>query len=225
MRWSLLDGSPRGRRSNTAFLFGHLGHGLAQAGQNVEIRHLAVPAERHAAPEYFARAERFLLGFPLYTDAMPGQVMDFIERLAPLCGRTGNPPVAFLVQSGFPEPGQSRAVEALLERLARRLGSEYLGTIVKGGVEGIQTMPSWMTHKLVGRMQAIGRSLGKTGTMDARALRQLAGPEWLRGWRAPIMRLAVGLGTAMYWNGELKKNGAYERRFDKPYAPGAPACS
>jgi NAD(P)H-dependent FMN reductase len=225
MRWSLLNGSPRGRRSNTAILFGHLARGLAQAGQSVEIRHLAVPAERKAAPEYFAQAERFLLGFPLYTDAMPGQVMDFIERLEPLCGRADNPPVAFLVQSGFPEPGQSRAVEALLERLARRLGSEYLGTIVKGGVEGIQLMPPWMTRKLVGRIEAIGLTLGKTGTIDAKALRELAGPDWLRGWRAPILRLVVGLGSTMSWNGELKKNGAYERRFDRPYAPEAPACS
>lgn len=86
-------------------------------------------------------------------------------------------------------------------------------------------MPSWMTRKLVGRIEAIGRTLGETGTMDQKALRQLAGPDWLRGWRAPILKLMVGFEGTMHWNGELKKNGAYERRFGKPYAPEAPACS
>jgi NAD(P)H-dependent FMN reductase len=220
MRWSLLNGSPRGRRSNTAVLFGHLRRGIEQAGHAVEIRHLAVPADRADAPGYFAGAERFLLGFPLYTDAMPGQVMDFIERLEPLCGRANNPPVAFLVQSGFPEPGQSRAVEALLERLARRLGSAYLGTIVKGGVEGIQAMPPWMIRKTTRRIETIGRSLGETGVIDPKALRDLAGREWFQGWRLPIVKVASRLESDMYWNGILKKNGAYERRLDKPYAAG-----
>ena len=44
--------------------------------------------------------------------------------------REGNPPVGFVVQSGFPEGLHSRYVERYLEKLAARLGSPYLGTIV-----------------------------------------------------------------------------------------------
>ena len=47
----------------------------------------------------FEKAECVLLGFPLYTDAMPGIVKAFIDRLEPFIGRKHNPPIGFLVQS------------------------------------------------------------------------------------------------------------------------------
>ena len=86
----------------------------------------------------FAGAECVLLGFPLYTDAMPGMVKHFIEALEPLAGRKDNPSLGFLVQSGFPEGLHSRYVERYLEKLAERLGCPYLGTIVKGNGEGVR---------------------------------------------------------------------------------------
>ena len=39
----------------------------------------------------FADAECVWLGFPLYTDGMPGIVKTFIEALEPLKGREDNP--------------------------------------------------------------------------------------------------------------------------------------
>ena len=219
MRYTLLDGSPRAR-SNTGLLLRALARGLEAEGQEIELRHLARPRDRAEAPELFARAECVVLGFPLYTDSMPGQVMELIERLEPRIGQP-NPPIAFLVQSGFPEPGQSRAVERYLELLARRLRSRYLGTIVRGGVEGIQAQPPQMTRKLFARLERIGRTLGRTGALDARELRELAGPEWWTGLRRPLLRFFSWLGARMYWNRKLQQNGAYERRFDRPYAGGA----
>ncbi len=218
MRWTLLDGSPRGKRSNTAILLGALSRGLGSAGQQAEIVHLSAPRERARAAKLFAGAERVLLGFPLYTDAMPGLVKEFCESLEPLQGRPGNPPIAFLVQSGFPEPGQSRPIERWLELFAARLGSPYLGTIVKGGVEGIQAMPAWMTRGLLGKMEVLGRTLGETGALDRRLLEKLAGPDWLNGWRLPFLHAAIALGSTPYWKRTLKKNGAWERRRVQPYA-------
>ncbi len=218
MHWTLLDGSPRGRRSNTTILLGRMARGLEAAGCTTELHHLALPRERAEAPALDARAERFLLGFPLYTDAMPGQVMELFERLEPLQGRAGNPPTAFLVQSGFPEAGQSRAIERYLERLAARLGAPYLGTIVKGGIEGIQSMPAWMTRRLKERFEAIGRGLGATGRLDPRALRELAGPDWFRSWRRPVLRAVIALGSTQSWTRTLKANGAYAERLARPYS-------
>ncbi len=216
MRWTLLDGSPRGRRSNTSVMLGRLVRGLESAGEEAEILHLAQPAVAAAAPERFAGSERFVLGFPLYTDAMPGQVMDFIERLAPYAGRPANPPVAFLVQSGFPEAGQSRAVVRYLELLAKRLGSLYLGTIVRGGVEGIQRAPEKKTRRLLAGIENLGHDLGFHGQLEAAALRELAGPERFAGLSALIVRLILPLAN-LEWNRRLRENGAYARRFDRPY--------
>ena len=172
MHWALINGSPRGKRGNTVILLGHLARGLAETGHSTEVVHLALPRGQATAKEQFRRAERIVLAFPLYTDAMPGQVMELVESLEEFCGRAENPPIAFLVQSGFPEAGQCRAVEHWLELFAKRLGARHLGTIVKGGVEGIQAMPQWMTRRLFRRIEALGRSLGSTGRFDPNALRE-----------------------------------------------------
>jgi len=215
MRYTLLDGSPRAR-SNTGLLLGALAKGLEAEGHTVDIYRLARPRDRAQAPALFAAAERVVLGFPLYTDAMPGQVKELFEALEPRQGKQ-NPPLGFLVQSGFPEAGQSRAVERYLELLARRLGSPYLGTIVKGGVEGIQVQPAWIKARLLGRLEAIGRTLGRTGQLDPRELRALSGRDWYGPLGRLLARLFMWMGKKMYWDPQLKKNGAYERRFDRPF--------
>jgi NAD(P)H-dependent FMN reductase len=219
MRWTLVDGSPRGKRSNTAFLLEALARGLEAAGHATELLHLALPAEADAAPERFAAAERVVLGFPLYTDAMPGQVMEFIERLEPFQGRPSSPPVAFLIQSGFPEPGQSRAVERYLELLAARLGSRYLGTIVKGGGMSARTPAA---ARWVRALEELGRDLGQADHLDPGRLRRFAGPDWFEGWRALVLRLVLRFRANPKFDQFLAKNGAFERRYDRPYAAAAP---
>ena len=219
MRWTLVDGSPRGKRSNTAFLLEALARGLEAAGHATELLHLALPAEADAAPERFAAAERVVLGLPLYTDAMPGRVMEFIERLEPLQKRASNPPVAFLIQSGFPEPGQSRAVERYLKLLAARLGARYLGTIVKGGGMSARNPAA---ARWVREIEELGQNLGQVDHLDPGRLRLFAGPDWFEGWRGLILRLVLRFRANPKFDRLLAKNGAFERRYDRPYAVGAP---
>lgn len=215
MRYALIDGSPR-RRSNTGILLAAVARGLEAAGHAVEIAHLAHPRDRARAPELFAAAERVVLGFPLYTDAMPGLVKELIEALEPRQGKP-NPPLAFLVQSGSPEAGQSRSVVRYLELLAVRLGSQYLGAIVKGRVEGIQRQPPEMTRHLLARLEAVGGTLGRTGRLDPRELRDLAGPDWPGPFWRLYVRLVLWTKGKGFWDARLKENGTYERRWDQPY--------
>ncbi len=188
-------------------------------GHTSEVHHLN---RQHDLPRFtqaFADAECVLLGFPLYTDSMPGLVKVFIETLEVYRDRAGNPPIGFLVQSGFPESTHSRHVERYLERLADRLGSPYLGTIVKGGVEGIQIMPDSMTRKLYTGLQQIGHTFAQTGRFDPDRLRTLAKPEWYPAYLAPVFKLFVKTPLATsYWDSQLKKNGVYDQRFARPYA-------
>jgi hypothetical protein len=223
MRFAVINGSPRGSRGNTAILLDHLTRGLNAAGCSTEIEHLSRPHSHPRAKALFQRCERVLIAFPLYTDSMPGQVMAFFESLEDLCGRVNNPSVAFLVQSGFPEAGQSRAIEHWLGLFAKRLGAPYLGTIVKGSIEGIQAMPPWMTRKLFKKIERMGHDLGTSDRLDPKALRELAGPEWTRRWRLPFLKPWIRLGAATYWDGQLKANGVFERRFDRPFAEMGPA--
>jgi hypothetical protein len=199
-------------------LLDHLTRGLQAAGCSTEVEHLSLPHSQTRAKALFQRCERVLIAFPLYTDAMPGQVMAFFESLEDLCGRANNPRVAFLVQSGFPEAGQSRAVEHWLGLLAKRLGTPYLGTIIKGSIEGIQVMPAWMTRRMFKKIERIGYQLGASDRLDPKALRALAGPDWTSRWRLPFLKPWIRLGAGFYWDGQLKSNGAFERRFERPFA-------
>lgn len=219
-RLTLFNGSPRGHKANTALLLEKFLDGFqAVPGHTAEVHHLN---RQHDLPHFtqaLAEAECVLLGFPLYTDSMPGLVKAFIETLEVYRGRAGNPPIGFLVQSGFPESTHSRHVERYLERLAARLGSPYLGAIVKGGVEGIQIMPDNMTRKLYTGLRQIGHAFAQTGRFDPDLLHALAKPEWYPAYLAPFFKFFVKTPAAtFYWDGQLKKNGVYNQRFARPYA-------
>jgi len=219
-RLTIFNGSPRGRKGNTQLLMEHFLKGFTSLeGRSGEIYHLNHLQDAASFSQAFGEAECVWLGFPLYTDAMPGIVKAFIESLKAFQIRPGNPPLGFLVQSGFPEAAHSRFVERYLERLAGRLGSPYLGTIVKGGAEGTRIMPENMTRNLFTTLEQLGRIFGETGLLDPDLLSSLAKPERYPAYMAPVFKLFAKLPVSQfYWNGQLKKNGAYERRFDRPLA-------
>jgi hypothetical protein len=218
----LLNGSPRGARSNSLKMMSRVAEGWSSAGDRVaevEVLHLADRDDFTRALEEFGKAGTVLLGFPLYTDSMPGLVKSYIEALAPYCGRPGNPRLAFLVQSGFSEPLHSRPVARYLEKLAARLGSPYGGTIVRGGGEALQAMPEQASERLWTRLRALGASLAATGSFDPSLLEQVARAERFSPTKAAAWRLLLKLPpTQFYWNGQLKKNGAWKARFARPYA-------
>ena len=171
--------------------------------------------------EAFARAECVLLGFPLYTDSMPGVLKHFIEALEPLVNRKNNPPIGFLVQSGFPEALHSRYVERYLEKLAARLGSPYLGTIIKGNGEGIRVTPPEMNNNLFNNLQALGAGLATNGQLDPELILHTAHPERFPTILGPIFQVFLRLPLShSYFDDMLKKNGAFEQRFARPFLEG-----
>jgi hypothetical protein len=126
--------------------------------------------------------------------------------------------MGFLVQSGFPESAHSRFVEAYVQKLAWRLGSPYLGTIVKGGCEGVRMMPENMNRKLFLGLRVLGRGLALNGLLDHANLVQLSKPERYPAILTPVIKLLSRTPLlSFYWDKQLKDNAAYEKRFDKPY--------
>jgi hypothetical protein len=216
----LLDGSPRGLRSNSMKMLSRVAQGWESGGgAPPEVLHLAQPGGIERAVARFGAADAVLLGMPLYTDAMPGLVMAFIEALSPRVGAV-NPPLGFLVQSGFPEALHSRPLERYLEKLARRLGSPYAGTIVRGGGESLQSVPDRANGRLWTRLRLLGEQFARDGRFGAESLRAVAGVERLPAPAAALLALAFRLpGSQFYWNRQLKRNGAWDRRFAAPYAP------
>lgn len=217
---TVFNGSPRGKTGNTQILLEQFVDGFeANARRSHEMHHLNRISDAERFQQAFAEAEHVLLGFPLYDDAMPGIVKAFIETLEPFCRRPNNPSIAFLVQSGFPEAAHSRYVERYLEKLSVRLGCPYAGTIVKGNGEDVRSMPPEKNRRLFETLHQLGKVYGNTGWFDPTLLEKLAKPERFPKITLPLFRLLLKTNIAnMPWDNQLKKNGAYERRFARPYA-------
>ncbi|MGA2887466.1 MAG: NAD(P)H-dependent oxidoreductase [Terracidiphilus sp.] len=221
----LLNGSPRGLRSNSIKMLARAAEGWERGGgRTPEVLHLARRGSFDQAVEAFAEADVVLLGMPLYTDSMPALVKAFIEALAPRVATTHsgskNPTLGFLVQSGFPEALHSRPLERYLEKLARRLGSPYAGTIVRGGGESLQQMPDAMNRKLWARLRMLGEQLARDDRFGEAELKAVASTERFSALTATILSVVGKLPiTQFYWNMQLKKNGAWDRRFAAPYGP------
>jgi multimeric flavodoxin WrbA len=216
VRLTFFNGSPRGRKGNTPIMLEQLAQGF---GNPSETYHLVRMKETEKMVQAFAQAECAIIGFPLYTDAMPGLVKHFIEALEPLVERGNNPPLGFLVQSGFPEGLHARYIERYLEKLAARLGSPYLGTIVKGNGEGTRMMPPQMNQDLFANLQALGAGLAANGRLDPGLLKTIASPERYPAILSPVFQVFLRLPVAhSYFDGMLKKNGAFERRFARPFS-------
>jgi hypothetical protein len=215
----LLNGSPRGERSNSMKMLSRVADGWeGGGGEEPEVLHLARKSDFDRAVTAFAEVDVVLLGFPLYTDAMPALAKEYIEALAPRTCADGNPRLAFLVQSGFPEASHSRPLERYLEKLARRLDSPCAGTIVRGGGEALQMMPEEANKKLWSRLRVLGEQLARDGRFGAAELKAIAGIERFSPLTTALLTVAVRLPIVQfYWNMQLKKNGAWERRFAAPY--------
>lgn len=212
---TLFNGSPRGPHGNSPIFLEQLAKGFGGDGKMIHLVNVDSTQEHVQA---FSKAKTAWIAFPLYTDAMPGIVKHFFEALEPFVGRPNNPPLGFIVQSGFPEGLHSRFIERYLEKLAKRLGSPYLGTIVKGNGEGVRIMPEKMNHKLFANLQAIGKNLAIGEKPDPLVFANIATPEHFPAILAPVFQLFVKLPIAhSYFDEMLKKNNAYERRFDQPF--------
>jgi NAD(P)H-dependent FMN reductase len=217
MQLAIINGSPRYKNSNSAILVQQFLKGF-QSNSVTTLSYLSGAENRKKAVADFASSNTVLIIFPLYTDCMPGIVKEFFEDLIKI-ESIGQKKIGFIVQSGFPESIHSIALERYLEKLTKRLGHIYLGTVIKGGVEGIKIMPPGMTKKLFSQFEQLGRYFAEFQNFDPQIMKQLRNPYRLSSLRIMFFKLMSKTGlTNYYWNMNLKKNNAFEKRFDKPFS-------
>lgn len=215
MRYLVCNGSPRGDAGFTAVLTRQFVAGLREAGAEADLLLIDNPARHPEAAQRLAEADVAVVFFPLYTDAMPGILLSVIEHLEPYRGNLQGHTLGFAVHSGFPEAVHGRAVERYLDRLAALLGVDYAGTAVLGG-------NPW-SEKRLAAVHALGRRFVPAGhRFDPAMLARAAFRERFRTGELLLLRPLAALGVFnRYFNGELRKNGAFGHRFDRPYAPDA----
>jgi len=212
MRYLLCNGSPKGSTGNTARILDALAEGISSApGQHIIRANLNRVQEHESVVSTLLESEVIIIAFPLYTDAMPGITMAFIEALRPHIDRFETHTFCFIVQSGFPERIHCEPVEKYLVRLTEILGAKYGGTLILGG--GMMMNP-----KRFQIVNHIGARLSDTHIFDETCIKKatplIRFPVVSRG----IISLATKLPIAQsFWDSQLRANGAYERRFDHPY--------
>jgi len=219
MKLAVFNGSPRGKNSNSAVLIKQFLKGYQAVGSSeVSVSKLSNRKALAENLDVAGRAENIIIVFPLYTDCMPGIVMEFFEALA---GEKANEfqRLGFIVHSGFPESLQSEYVERYLTKFAKRTGFDYLGTIIKGGSEGLRMMPPKMTRKLFSRFYELGFYFAENGGFSVEINKALRNPRRMPGLMRALFPLLSKIGlTNMYWNMNLKKNNAYAKRYAQPFA-------
>ena len=218
MKLVIFNGSPRYKKSNSKILIEHFLNGYNKIYSTpIPVHYLANRKQKDEQKEIFQQSEIVIIVFPLYTDCMPGIVKEFFESIVEL-KLTSSKKIGFVVQSGFPEAIHSIYIERYLEKLTKRMQCEYLGTIIKGGVEGIQIMPPTMTKKLFGRFERLGEHFAKNEEFSPEIKKILRKPFKLSPVRVFLFSLISRTGlTNFYWNSNLKKHNAFSNRFDKPF--------
>jgi NAD(P)H-dependent FMN reductase len=219
MKLTVFNGSPRYKKSTTDIILNSFLKGFKETKANTfEIAYLVRSKDSNEFIKMFDKAEKVLLAFPLYHDSMPAIVKTFIESLKPFCENKDNPNIGFSVHSGFPEAHHSRYVERYLKKLSKRLGCEYIGTIVKGNMHRVDEVPAFITKRLLEPYCELGKLFGKTGKFDQDILEKLSKPEKFTGFMLWMLKLLskTPLPT-LGWDKKLKKSGTFEKRYAKPY--------
>jgi hypothetical protein len=109
-------------------------------------------------------------------------------------------------------------VERYLARLTEKLGSPYLGTIVKGNGEGTRIRSAEGNQPLFENLLSLGRELRENGQLDPDILLDTAKPERYPLILAPIFKIILKMKSShSYFDSMLIENQAYERRNDTPF--------
>lgn len=207
----IYNGSPRIQGSNTALILKAISDAY---GSKVVVRDLKQKRMWAQWAADFPQESAVVFVLPLYVHAMPSHVMAFLEMLQPSSGALG-----FIVQQGFPESSQSYFLEAYFENLTRRLQRDYIGTAIKGGIEGFQLQPAKEQENILSPFVELVGSVLESGQMSAPLLTSLAAPDYLSKGTLFLFRLLAPTGLInAYWDRQLKQNKAFTQRFGRPYA-------
>jgi hypothetical protein len=213
MNTIVLNGSPKGNSINSN----------SQIFAEEFVRNMKNPCEikciAKADPEelvqYVAGFDTIIIILPLYIHAMPGIVMNFIEKLRPVT--TEGKYIGFIIQAGFIETAQERFVERYFADLSKQLNYCYLGTVSKGEAAGIYMYPK-MFKKVLKLVADLGVAYEETHAFDKEIVKKLGKPYELSKSLLWILWVVNKVGLSnVGWHRELRKNHALDKRLDRPF--------
>ncbi len=216
MSLAIFNGSPRGQKSNSNVITKWFLNGYRKDNK---IFFLNKVKQYESYLSEASLYDELLFIMPLYVDGMPGQVKCFFETMHKYKNQFENKKVTFIIHSGFGEGIQNRSLETYLNRYAEIMNMTNHGVIILPGSEGFRLMPPSMTKKKNKIVSELGKCYMNSKPYDTTLKSKLIKNESTSKFGKICFTVFSKLGlTNMYWNGELKKNNAYEKRFDAPYS-------
>ncbi|MDO5575273.1 MAG: NAD(P)H-dependent oxidoreductase [bacterium] len=218
----IMNGSPNAARGNTEVFIRKFIEGMQedQENQNVcgvnEVAY-AAKEDHEALAEKLQEHDEIIISFPLYVHAMPGSVKKVLECMKPVEGSGKR--MGFIIQYGFMEGAQSDYVVRYLKSFTKKMNYELIGIAVHGGSAGVSMMPEKMNKKLFTDLKELGSGYSRDGSFSKEVVAELRKPEHLTKGQCHMYDFMgkLGLTDGMFWNMQLKKNNAFDHRYDRPY--------
>jgi len=219
MKLTIFNCSPKPGKNNTNVLLEKFVDGFKQENKNEAYMYKLNQLETmDKALEVFDNAEAVMIALPLYCYSMPGGVKLFIEALEPLCGKCKGKKLMFLVQYGFREAIHARPLEKYFIKLSKILDCDYVGTIIKGGCDGLSIGRGPNNNDILNGIHNIGETFGKTFMLSKSELDGYSEPEVEEEQSISIMENIVSQANEYHWSAMLKNNGiSIEESYAKPY--------
>ncbi len=211
----IFNGSPRGENSNSNIIISW----FIEEFESTTTAYLKKVKQHESMIEEAKSFDQLLFVFPLYVDGMPAQVKHFFERMSQHKEVFKDKEVLFIIHSGFSEAIHSKNLEKYLTRFADIMEMKMYGVFIIPGSEGFRMMPPRMTAKKAKQVAAIGRDYQRNIPFQKEAKVALEGPLVHSKAKAAYFKILQKLGlTNLYWDRQLKKNNAFDKRFDAPYS-------
>ncbi|MBN1624381.1 MAG: NAD(P)H-dependent oxidoreductase [Clostridia bacterium] len=214
MKLAIINGSPRGRKSNSNRITEWMTSVMSENTEVTKVFAVDICKNSTLLKE-IQGCDSFLVIFPLYTDAMPGITKELMESMYEYKNIFLGKQIYFIIHSGFPEASQSIVVEKYTKLFASLMGMKYSGGIRMGGSEALQIAPDNYFGKKKLVYEKLARNIENLEPFDYEATEYLSRTR-KRGVIVRFILNHMNL-NGMYWDRILKVNGVYERRFDRPY--------
>ena len=205
LRVTLVNGSPRGARSNTHALLAGLAAQLADTcacdSEDGACCHMREPGSAN-----LLACDTIVLGFPLYVDALPSGVIGLLERLAKAAREApGLLPCLYAVANcGFYEAAQIRPAFAVLENFCAASDLAWCGGVAVGGGELVGTFAG------MPRDARMRRPVSQAIDTLARAI-EAGTPAGVMEVEQAIPRILYRPGGEARWRREARANGLRPR--------------
>jgi len=213
MKLTIINGSPRGKKSNSKVISDWFINKLP-SDSNLDVFY-ALDIQRHQQfISSLQNNQTILIIFPLYTDSMPFVLKKLFESMNEIRNKLMGVRIYYCIHSGFLGASHSRSIESYLIYFSNYMGFQYLGSAIKPSSEGLRMMPKYFLNHTRKVFESLADDLFNLQPFNANTLKKLIlfeKPTWLS---KKLLRFGIG---KMYFNRLLKMNHSYQDRYNKPY--------